>query len=115
MEYSFKQQLPYIIGVSALTYVYQYYAIGHFILWQAWSCVPMVILSLWIFKKLVHPAEEFSVVNVFKKYAHLIVMVPFLNAYMFYREHHYISITSVVITLVCTIMIFVMMERSLYN
>ena len=115
MNYSFKQQLPYIIGGSALTLIYQYHANGHLIWWQVVSCIPLVAISLWGFKKIAPIQEEFSIINVFKKYAHIMFIGACVSAYTFYKTNHYVSITNLVIVIVSMIMIFVIMERSLYE
>ena len=98
-----------------MTLVYQFGINGCLIWWQAISCIVLTPLCLWVYRHFVHPDIAFSVTTVLKKYGHVAIMITAINGYMFYFSHRYISITNIALTLVCMVMTFVIMERSIYD
>lgn len=115
MEYSIKQQLPYIIALTLLTLVYQYEINGYLIWWQALLSLPLIALSLWAISKILPRNNEFSIKAALKRYVLLVMMLTGANAYTFYMAHRYISLSNIAISIVSIVLMFVIMERSLYE
>ena len=115
MDYSLKQQIPYILALIVIGTLINFALEGCFILSKTLWLIPICTISLWLYRKFPMIQDNFELSQVFKKYWAPMVYLPIAGCWWQWYQHHWISITQILLYFVCFIMMFVVMERSIYD
>ena len=115
MEYSFKQQLPYIVATIAVGIMLNYALDGTVVLSKIVWLVPISALSLYFIRWLQPKYGEFEISTVFKKYWPQMIYLPIAGCCWQWYTYKCISISQVLLYFVSFILLFVVMERSTYD
>lgn len=115
MEYSIKQQIPYIIAESIVCTLLNFGLKGSFIPSESMWTVPIVIISLAFVRWLPKTDSEFAIKNVFRKYLPPMIYLPLAMCCWQYYTYKHITLWQIPMIFLCCLLIFVIMERSLYD
>jgi hypothetical protein len=115
MEYSFKQQLPYIVILTILSWVHIYLFTPNHTLFNAIMVGPMIALSLWICKKYVPRNDSFSIMGSAARYWWILIAYVIVNCINHYYETGSCSIYFGLAMVVTGTLAMVTLERSLYD
>jgi hypothetical protein len=115
MEYSFKQQIPYIVLLTVLSWVHIYLFTPKNTLLNAIMVGPMIALSLWGCKKYATPRDSFSITGSIIRYSWLIVAYIIVNCISRYYETGSCSLWFGLSMAVMALLAAVIIDRSIYD
>ena len=115
MNYNFKQQLPYVAILCVLSWAYMCVFPPVYFWTYMIAVVPMLVGSLWLYKMVATPDNQFTILSVFKKHAMIIVLAISYYGYDYYIKHHTISAPFMALVCVMTVFSLTILERSIYE
>jgi len=115
MEYSIKQQTPYIIAECIVCIMLNFGLKECFILSESLWTIPIVIASLAFVRWVPRTDSEFAIKNVFRKYLPPMIYMPLAMCGWQYYTYKHITLWQVPMVFLCCMLIFVIMEKSLYD
>jgi hypothetical protein len=115
MAYSIKQQIPCIVAFVVIGTLINFALDGCFILSKTLWLIPICAASLWLYGKLTMRQDNFELSHVFKKYWAPMIYMPIAGCWWQWHQYHCLSIYQVLAYFICMIMLFMIMERSIYD
>ncbi len=116
MMHTIEKQLPYSIPTILLSWIYLYFYYANNYIWlSALLVVPIIIGSFLFYKMFAVPESEFNIVNVLKNKAPIIVSCILCGLLNCYILHKTIDIMYMAFLCCFTILIIILLERSIYD
>lgn len=115
MEYSIKQQLPYIIILTLISWLYIYIFPTPVGWWSYLLTIPILVGSLYAMRKFPSLEPEFNIVAAFKRQWWLVVAFTIYFTWDAYHKTGTFNIWYSFSMLIMIIIVIVVMERSRYD
>lgn len=115
MDYSFKQQLPYLSILTSMSWLY-IYLFPTVLGWLSFfAVVPILLGSMYIFKKFAVPYKEFTISAAFKRHWYFMIILPIYYGWDMYNKNGHVGIWYLLAIIIMIILTFIILERSLYD